>query len=287
MQTSRPLRSVFIFSFFVMLTSIASAAVNPVMIIKCVVEEVLRGDIDSRAVAGEPPELPADDCFDLDCPEGTMSVDIGDGICECRPICPDADDFDPPCSDCPGEITEWGFTVSDACACTGTDTACGCPDYLEFCPMTETCVIPDVPCYDGEITFDIIPVNCDNPINGQVEVLINIFVPIDACVTIQQLIDCELSTDNDFVLALAEEFESDAAFCDDDGDGIIEVSLLKEQEAMALLILDIQQITIGPCSSFGPIPTMGQWGIIILGLLMAIVGVVVVVKRKAIRAFFF
>ena len=284
MQITKVPKNLFLLSFFAMLTFAVSAAVNPVMIIKCIQDPLLRGELDSRSVAGEPPPfVPCDNSNE--CPDGMMAI-FPDG-CECVPICPDADDFDPPCTSCPGEITEWGFGVSDACGCTSTSEVCGCPDYLVFDDMDLRCEIPDVPCYDGNIMFDITPVDCDNPTGGLVEMLINIFLPADACVTIQQLIDCELSTDNDFVIALAGEFGSDAAFCDDDSDGVIELSILKLPEVTAIVALDVQQIPIGPCSSFGPVPTMGQWGIIILGLLMAIVGVIVVVKRKAILTFFF
>ena len=55
-------------------------------------------------------------------------------------------------------------------------------------------------------------------------------------------------------------------------------TLTPQEEAQVLAII---------CPGLAPIPTMGEWGFLVLGLLIAVVAIIAIRQRKAIFAFFF
>jgi hypothetical protein len=273
---------------------------NPIMVIEldCGVDEELfyRNGINVREV----PRVI--DCVDDECPDGYVKTD--NEVCECEVDCATlfAD-----CESCMGEAIFW-VTDQNAnseqvgyCGCQPPDQPeefCGCPDWLTLVPEggqfgNDICDIVEKPCFDGELMVISESVDCGNINNGMIQATIIIDLGMGnegACVSIVELENCQLSGGEDFVIALAEQYEADAAFCAEDDETTIELDFLFDPDGpvpswvwIDVTGMEMTQQLISPENlCLAPIPTLSTWMIIALGLVMAISGLLFV-KRTEVR----
>ena len=265
-----------ILCFILLFPIMGMARNNPIMIINCEEEDEARNNINTRAPVTIFP------CDNGVCPEGTIAID-SDG-CFCFPDCSMIIEYRTTgTSECSDTAVDWG---SGSCECDGY-LPIGCPPW--FTPQFDIstnefigCEIPDnIICFDGALNATIAG-DCGTADGaGLVTTLVTIFVPPFGAVTVADLQNCDLTSGENFVLALEAEFPgSDVAFVDDDEDEEIIIEFLRDPALPTLIAFDnpAQNILIPICPAF--IPTMGTWALIILGFLMGIIGVVVVSRRR-------
>lgn len=268
---------------------------NPVMVIGCFVEEM---NEEPEALAAAVTTFPCDNAGN--CPEGTVAVDDGE-TCDCVPDCSTVEPYDQ--DNCDICDMDFGGSVwlagRQLCGCLVDPIDlvylnCGCPPW--FSPIVDMsvgfvgCEIPDIPCFDGDITWES-EGECGIPDDdGLVTTTVTIQLDIlgdgsttpGYALTITDLENCELTSGENFVLELADQYGSDAAFVDDDNDGEIVLVFLRDPTLPTIIDFDNdnQDISIAVCA---PIPTMGVWALIVLGFLMAIVGLIVIRKKSTLR----
>ena len=268
---------------------------NPVMVINCFVDAL---NEDPIALAAMVMTFPCD--MDGTCPEGTVPVDFGES-CDCVPDCSMVVPYDQNnCDIC--DMSFGGSVWQDAqqyCGCEIDpidllSIGCGCPPW--FSPIIDIsvgftgCEIPDIPCFDGDIVWESAG-ECGIPDeDGLVTTTITIFLDIlgdgsttpGYALTIADLQNCTLTSGENFVLELANQYGANAAFVDDDNDGEIILEFLRDPTLPTVIDFDNdnQDISLPVCA---PIPTMGTWAVIILGFLMTILGLVVVSRKSASR----
>lgn len=248
------------------------------------------------------------DCNDMveTCPPGYIKSEYDEEQCECIPDC--ATLFEG-CSGCDMQEIYWmtgdvGNGNVGTCGCDGDGfLECGCPPWLTELPYDASldfspCDIVEQPCYNGEIMVLPFVNECDVlDINGMdtidIIIMLDVRMPADPVtgygysVTIAQLQNCQLSNDQNFVIALAEQYGNEAAFVDDDNDGKIELEFLRDPTMETVIDFDndnnpnAQDIIIPACAP-AAIPTLSTWMIIALGLVMAISGLLFV-KRREVR----
>lgn len=213
---------------------------NPIMIIRC----------------GTPSAAPARLVNSGPC--GSNSGGCGDGYICVNGTCVEVCSFVSP--ECKSDCDDAGGTLSwnssqGACECwvegnEGPEFMC-CPTFLSM-PQDDFdlnvaqginlgesyCYIPNTgDCYDGRLTVQVPPLLCNSTKGDSVEVTVILLVENGACVTIADLQNCELTNGQNFLLLLAEELGNDtyAAFCDDDGDGTIELIFKRDPAAETIL----------------------------------------------------
>lgn len=232
---------------------------NPIMIIRC----------GANATA---PLVNSGPCGDGDaCDDGYICVNG-----TCVPVC----NFLPAecissCDDGGGTWT-WNATLG-TCECEfdseGSFTCC--PTFLtpnisvdysldlniaNNISLGSYCTINNHPCYDGDIEYFIDPILCNATSPTEV-IKIFIIVPDGACIQLADLQNCDLVSNDNFVLELASELGSDAAFCDEFGGGngsgndTIFVEFTRDPStATTIDFLDVEDIVIPACppSAFDP-----------------------------------
>jgi hypothetical protein len=279
---------------------------NPIMVIEldCNEDGLIAGrqGINVREISRI--EVDCDDMVEL-CPAGYEKREYNEEQCECIPDCVAL--FIDDCESCGPEDIYWIFDEFynvGTCGCEGDGVIeCGCPPWLTQLPYDvtvgfEPCDIVPQPCYNGEVMVLPFENDCDNlDINGMdtvdIIIMLDMRDPADPntgygySVSIAQLQNCQLSNDQNFVIALAEQYGNEAAFVDDDNDGKIELQFLRDPTMETVIDFDndnnpeADDIVIPACQ-LPAIPTLSTWMIIALGLIMAISGLLFV-KRKEVR----
>ena len=277
---------------------------NPIMVIEldCQLED-LRNNIGVRAV---PRTIDCDESGN--CPPGYTNPNPENEVCECEISC----DFIQECESCEGEGGLDVYWVTDVNQSSQTVGFCGCePDGFAFCgcpPWLTTvagggtqnndiCDIVEKPCYDGTLDVTVTqPVDCNN-LDGEGRATANVRIALEtmgACVGIVALENCELSSGENFVIALAEEFGATAAFCAEPDEDFIDLEFTFDPNGELptwLYLIEGSEFDGDPLPLLSPddlcqraIPTLSTWMIITLGLIMAISGLVYV-KRREVKAF--
>jgi hypothetical protein len=263
---------------------------NPIMVIEldCAEDDLYeRGDPSSRT------KINTRDIFEIDCDgegnclPGYTPVTSGQD-CKCIPDCEEVE-----CG-CNGTVS-WNSS-SDRCECDDSQPAsyCGCPlDYEEILFQDEyTCILPYVPCFEESIAVSQNGPQCNIRSDGLIRVRVTIETGMDndsILVPIRELLNCMLLDEEGFVINLPD---TDLAFMTDEN-GEIELDFLFDPEDEDNPIPtwvyptdngDGRLELLGPngICPLAPIPTLSTWMIIVLGLFMAISGLLFV-KRKEVR----
>ena len=180
------------------------------------------------------------------CPTGFISVEIGEsGIFICIPDCNDnnfvcGDDEDA----CPGNV-EWHF-VDFVCKCDNNPTLVDpqAANNFQAAMHGDTCKSK---CFSGDVTFSVSPLVC-NAHTGDDTIVVTINVPVDSCASITDLLNCNLTSGDNFLIELIAQFGFEALFCDDDSDGEIIVSFTRDpSKSTTIALFGAAPIVIPAC----------------------------------------
>lgn len=247
---------------FVLIISYSEAG-NPVMLIRCALVSLQCAD------CGCPNgyfESAAGDCYkrsmsEDDCPEGLVRKEVGDGIYICVPDCADITLRDGASNNCDESGSVWNIDVNGCLfdsEVQGFSELCGCPAGFEtnFDDGFKTnigesgsgfCRIPAKTCYDGDITFSIDPIVCDEDIRSASVTVTIKGVPAGQYISISELENCELITDDNFLLALKEVYSADAGF-ESNSEGCIVIEFQRDPTLPTVIkFVDVDSITIPAC----------------------------------------
>ncbi|HMQ07512.1 MAG TPA: hypothetical protein PKC30_09440 [Saprospiraceae bacterium] len=244
--------------------------------------------VDDGEVCNCYPECPEEDAL----PEGficQMFHSFQDWVFVVVPDCTASD------SECEGRFCYWN-TLFLECDCYNLPC---CPEGLlgdeGTPPVYEggSCINRErIPCYDGEISIEERAPNCFIPPTGATTVIDSIIIrggqPGQA-VTLVDLQNCQIVGNDPFVLALAGIFGAETGWIfqdDGEGNGIIVIEFERDptQETIILLAPGVmfdeeeneipfeRRIVIPACPIDQPIPAMGTWSFIILGMAFLIFG---------------
>ncbi len=241
---------------------------NPIMVINC----------------GSPATAKASTLkFNSQCQNGTCATGFACYRDVCYPLCPSTGPLqgtvcidgvmvpdcasDAGCASCGEEDLYWDPS-SQTCKCednqgeatVSSSYTCGCPPGLSDENSTTdaqngtfSCV-EEAECYTGDISFVINPTSCAAA--GNVETSILIFVPIrelpelPLSLTLSDLENCDLTNGQNFLLELKDIYGANAAFVDDDRDGIIEIVFTRDPTMQTVIgFNNHDNIVLPPCAA--------------------------------------
>lgn len=156
---------------------------------------------------------------------------------------------------------------------------------------------PEVLCFDGELNISVDDPACDNPDPALDTIKLTLtradgvdWVPGDDAVTINDLTNCNLINNTNGVLTILDEVAGERGAFVADADGIIEIQFIRDPTQDTEIVLrnafatsfaavgaDPQTIVIPACPAVGvgaAIPTMGEWALIALFILILTLGIV-------------
>lgn len=159
---------------------------------------------------------------------------------------------------------------------------------------------PVVECYGAEIVVTTDFADCDNtdPVGATTKLLLtkadgSPWNPNDDAVTIDELRNCDLLNNTNGILSTLDEAAGDRGAFVADASGIIEIQFTRDPTQDTEIVLrnanigldgaggPIRVITIPACAAVGAVvPTMGEWGIIALTILILTLGIVAIKQKK-------
>ncbi len=282
---------------------------NPIMVINCEDADGRKRQLIQARDNGDCPEgyceinglcyFMIDDCDNpIEFPDGlpdgwtmmvTDEVNGSDEICILVPDCTGAEGCDEDCVELYWDFEEY------ACFCEIPDVifdVCGCPDVLvdsEYDAEDGCLDFVTTPCYDGDLDIRIPPLSCQGLQPGDrilySILIIGVTAEIGDALTIEALINCDLAGGQDFVLALLAAGIGDGGWIFEDGadegfpgEAVIKVEFFRDPfEPSIIELTGHEPIIIPACQQ--PVPSMGTWGLIILGLGFLIFGSVMFRRR--------
>ena len=155
---------------------------------------------------------------------------------------------------------------------------------------------PEAECYDGELSISVDDAACDNPDPAADIIKLTLtkadgsaWVPNDDAVTINALNNCNLLNNTNGVLDVLDEAAGDRGAFVADANGVIEIQFTRDPTQDTEIVLrnafatsfdasgaNPQVIRIAACPAIvaNAVPTMGEWSVIVLSLMMLILGLV-------------
>ena len=157
---------------------------------------------------------------------------------------------------------------------------------------------PEAECYDGELNVAVDNPACDNPDPALDTIKLTLtradgapWVAGDDAVTINDLRNCNLINNTNGVLTTLDEAAGDRGAFVADANGVIEIQFIRDPTQDTEIVLrnafatsfaeagaDPQIIRIPACPAVGvgggAIPTMGEWALIALFILILTLGIV-------------
>lgn len=269
-----------------------SSSSNPIMIIRCrnFDEEVFKGNETNQDLSKM-----------MDgCPDGYVaSADGG-----CVPMCPPREfgsvtieyTYNPTTGFCEENDCTPGASIDCSNYCPGDLFASGCDPCLrdgagsntdDYYNIDGTCYLT---CFDGAITFDIPTTSCDQPTaNGNVFVQL-CFTSADAGMPLQDgqfvpvsdisnCLDLAGAENIDVFDGVPLNFNQDLGFGPAMG-GEICIEFYADPNEPIVINLANAPAAVEIPTGCDIIPTMGQWALLILGLLFASLGLVYISRKK-------